>query len=138
MIARGFAIVPFLALLAGCGGGAGTASVPTDALQPGHGTAMAAAKNPGNAIAWTPKAITLRGGRPGYSTLTTTAGDLFTQHNMCGNAIIYQRTQELTRKFLEYQTFEFIKNAPGPITCTIVDTLDAGSNPTATLTITIK
>jgi hypothetical protein len=136
MIARGFAIVPFLALLAACGGGAGQ-SVPTNA-QPGDAVAMAAAKNPGNAIAWTPTTVTLRGGHPGYSTLTTTAGDAFTQHNLCGNAIIYQRTQELTRKFLEYQTFEFIKNAPGPITCTITDTLNAGSNPTATLTITIK
>jgi hypothetical protein len=138
MIARGFAIVPFLALLAACGGGAGTSSVPTNALQPADGTAMAAGKNPGNAIAWKPKAITLRGGRPASATLTSTAGVTFTQHNLCGNAIVYQRTQELTRQFLEYQTFEFIKNAPGPITCTITDTLDAGSDPTATLTITIK
>lgn len=64
MIARGFAIVPFLALLAACGGGAGTSSVPTNALQPADGTAMAAGKNPGNAIAWKPKAITLRGDVP--------------------------------------------------------------------------
>ena len=140
MTVRGFAVVPFLALLAACGGGAGLSAVPGGAQRATDHVVMVPAKNPGNTIAWSPATITLRGGRPAYSTLTSTAGILFEQQNLCGNAIIYQRVQELTKKFLEYQTFEFIKNERGPITCTITDTLLDGSKqePTATLTITIK
>jgi hypothetical protein len=140
MTIRGFAVVPFLALLAACSGGSGVSSVLGDTQRSTDHRVASPAKNPGNSIAWTPAAITLRGGRPAYSTLTTTAGILYSQQNLCGNAIVYQRTQELTREFLEYQTFEFIKNARGPITCTITDTLLDGSKqePTATLTVTIK
>ncbi len=139
MNGRGFSIVPLLALLTACGGGAG---MSPDSSLPSRGANSITAHAAGSTgtIKWTHPTITLQGHRLEHSALMFTAGDTYTEANQCGNAIIYQRVAEDTRGSVTTFKFEFLANVRGPLTCTITDTLQDGSQkePSATLTVKIK